>query len=101
MRLTVTLDDELYNEISQLAKLQKKTKSAIINEFLSPAIPAMRNISRVIQYMHNATADEREALQESLQEMADSVTSIAAEADGQVDMFAKAAGLKLVKTPSQ
>ena len=69
-RATITFDDELYFQISRLAKLQGRTKSSLINELLSSAIPFLTNTSDIIEKLQNATEEEKKSFEHALHEMA-------------------------------
>lgn len=68
-RATITFDDDLYFELSRLAKLQGKTKSALLNELMSAAIPFMQNTSDMIEKISAASESERRAFKRVLGQM--------------------------------
>lgn len=95
-RLTVTLNDDLYAAITRLADLQGCTKSSLINEFMGAAIPAMNNVSSVIEHLRTATEAEKQAFKSGVGELADIAQSDLDRLGAQVDMFSKGYKLKLI-----
>lgn len=68
-RATITFDDALYAELSRLAKLQGKTKSALLNELMVAAIPFMQNTSEMIEKLSAASESEKKAFRRVLSQM--------------------------------
>lgn len=95
-RMTVTFDDELHAEITRLASLQGRTKSSLINEFMGASIPAMRNISTVIEHLRIATDAEKEAFKKGLDDLANTAKADADSLQSQMDVFTVASTLRLV-----
>lgn len=68
-RATITFNDDLYFELSRLAKLQGRTKSALLNELMSAAIPFMQNTSEMIEKLSAASESEKRAFKRVLGQM--------------------------------
>lgn len=95
-RMTVTFDDELHAEITRLAALQGRTKSSLINEFMGASIPAMRNISDIIERLRAATDAERQAFKDGLGDLAGMAESDLEKLNDQMDIFAGTTKLRSV-----
>lgn len=95
-RMTVTFDDDLHYEITRLAALQGRTKSSLINEFMGASIPAMRNISSIIEHLRSATEAEKQAFKQGLDDLAHTAQTDVERLQSQMDIFTAARKLKLV-----
>lgn len=58
--MTISFPKELYAAIDRLAKLQGGSKSALIISFLEPSLPAIENMSDVLERLQKSTPEERE-----------------------------------------
>lgn len=58
-RLSISLPDDLYNAIEKLSELQGASKSSVLNEFLSPALPTMINLAELLEHLMSASPEER------------------------------------------
>lgn len=72
-RMSVTFTEEVHHEISRLAALQGRTKSSLINELLTPALPAIRSMSDVIEHLQEATDEQRALFEEGFNQLANEV----------------------------
>lgn len=72
-RMSVTFTEEVHHEISRLAALQGRTKSSLINELLTPALPAIRSMSDVIEHLQDATDEQRAVFEEGFNKLANEV----------------------------
>lgn len=72
-RMSVTFTEEVHHEISRLAALQGRTKSSLINELLTPALPAIRSMSDVIEHLQDATDEQRALFEEGFNQLANEV----------------------------
>ena len=72
-RMSVTFTEEVHHEISRLAALQGRTKSSLINELLTPALPAIRSMSDVIEHLQDATDEQRALFEEGFNKLANEV----------------------------
>jgi len=94
--MTVTFTDELHAEITRLAALQGRTKSSLINEFMGASLPAMRNISGIIEHLRTATQDEKDAFKQGLEDLANTAQADSDSLQAQMDIFAAVSKLRLV-----
>ena len=65
--------EEVHHEISRLAALQGRTKSSLINELLTPALPAIRSMSDVIEHLQDAADEQRALFEEGFNQLANEV----------------------------
>lgn len=72
-RMSITFDKEIHEQITRLAALQGCTKSALVNELLTPAIPVMKNISDVIERLRDATDAQRDLFKQGFDQFADDI----------------------------
>lgn len=52
-RINLTLNDDLYESIKRLAKLQEKPMATVINEFLTEMHPTLDTISDALEIAQN------------------------------------------------
>lgn len=65
-RLSISLPDDLYNAIERLSELQGASKSSVLNEFLSPALPTINNLADLLEHLLKASPEERAQIKEQM-----------------------------------
>lgn len=100
-RMTVTFNQDLYDAIDRLARVQGVTKSSIINEYMGVSVPVMHNIANIIEHLRTATDAEKQAFKDDLQGFGGQVVDDFERLKGQLEMFTCGSSLlKVVKTHS-
>lgn len=84
-RMSITFDKEIHDEITRLAALQGRTKSSLVNELLTPALPVMRNMSDVIEHLRDATDEQRDLFKQSFDELTNEIEADKKSITGKVD----------------
>ena len=84
-RLTVSLSDVIYNATERLAALQGVSRSSLINQYLSPAVPVINNTSALIERLRSATEAERLTFQAAFEDFSESVEADLDSFQGHVD----------------
>lgn len=84
-RMSITFDKEIHDEITRLAALQGRTKSSLVNELLTPAVPVMRNMSDVIEHLRDATDEQRDLFKQSFDELTNEIEADKKSITGKVD----------------
>lgn len=64
-RLTVAIDVEIYDVISEMARLQGITKSVSVNELLRSVYPPMRSLVVLLQSAESAPRAMQESIRDS------------------------------------
>ena len=84
-RMSITFDKEIHDEITRLAALQGRTKSSLVNELLTPAVPVMRNMSDVIEHLRDATDEQRDLFKQSFDALTNEIEADKKSITGKVD----------------
>lgn len=84
-RMSITFDKEIHDEITRLAAPQGRTKSSLVNELLTPAVPVMRNMSDVIEHLRDATDEQRDLFKQSFDELTNEIEADKKSITGKVD----------------
>lgn len=77
-RLTVSLQRDVYEAVTAQAEMRGCSRTAIINEILVAAVPALNKMTETMERAAKMTEAEREALRENLARMADDVEAASA-----------------------
>lgn len=76
-RLTVSLQNDVYEAVTAQADRRGVSRTQIINELLSAAVPALNKMTALMDKVERMTADERADLAASLSAMADDAEAAA------------------------
>lgn len=84
-RINVTLPPEQYELVSRLAKMQRRSRSAVLLELLETVLPVLERVAVVGEAAQRAHAQAREGLRESVERAEATILPKLAEALEQAD----------------
>lgn len=86
-RLTISLDKNTYEVISQLAKLQNRPKSAIITDLLETVSQPLARTVSLLQAASEAPASVRNAFAEAIEDLHTDLSMTVGGANSEVDLL--------------
>lgn len=86
-RITISLSDHTHQVISELARLQKRPKSAIVSEMMDTSAPVLERVCMALQAAEMASTTMRSSLAGSLSDSQQKVEGFLAES---LDIFDEA-----------
>jgi|SRR5690554_3489791 len=87
-RLTITLEPHTHTVITELARLQGRSKAKIITELLDSVVPVLERTCYVLQLAQSATLTVTDDLKASMERSEATLREMFADALGQMDIFA-------------
>lgn len=86
-RINLTLTQEQYDLVSRLARINGKSRAAVLMEFFETVIPVLERVCVVAEAAERMQAQTKEGLLASLERAEATIAPLAAEAMGQLDLL--------------
>lgn len=86
-RITLTVEQELYDTLARLARLQKKPLTKIITGLLGDVQPSLRTMADSLEAAQRTSADARANFVRTVQLAEEEIRPLADFSRNQIDMF--------------